>query len=133
MIDPSVKAYPWFKSENMICLYTASEWRRKIKDALDKIETSASNYLTDGSDWTFKGVEEFRAKIALFRPSSGGCYNHLPLNIKHQRAVGIISVEDDQYFLHAVAACIDHYKHPEHYNRTVVVKYQRLEKIEHNL
>ena len=133
MADHSIESNPWFKSENMICLYTTMEWRSKMKTAFEKIETSANNYLTDGSDWTFQRVQEFRAKIALFQPLSGGCYRQLPANIKRKKALGILSFEDDQCFLHAVAAGIDHYKHPEQYKRSVVVKYQRLKKIEHNL
>lgn len=133
LTDPTIETLPWFKSANMICLYTRSEWRRVVTEALNKIETCAFNYLTEGSDWTFHGIQEFRAKIAIFLPLSGSCYTYLPLAVRRKRAVGIITTresKDHRCFLHAVAACIDHHKHPELYKGTMFADIEHLEKIE---
>lgn len=133
LADYTIETFPWFKSADMMCLYTPSEWQRTVTSAMNKIETNAFNYLTEGSDWTFHGVEEFRAKIAIFFPLSGSCYLYLAPEVKRKRAVGIIkpvTPTDHRCFLLAVAACIDYQKHTHRYGGSIICKnIDRLENI----
>ena len=116
---------PYFRSVGTT-LTQSSDLELEITIMMEKVKESMSNYMREGSGWTFGHIESLEIHLNHFKPLKGGSFIPTPSVLAKKKAIINVKNKDDRCFQWAVLAAL-HHEEVDQKNSNRVAQYKKWE------